>query len=79
MRFINNDPGCCPNANAKNFEIILIVGFLLTLILLIINLALTAWFFKFSNSLLIIEIVLLALNVLSIILTIIIFTYLIIY
>ena len=71
MIYINNSPGCCPNTNAKIFEIILIVGFFLTLILLIINLALTAWFFKLSNSLLIIEIVLLVLNFLSIILSII--------
>jgi len=69
MRFIINDKGCCPNTNAKKFEIILIVGFILALILLIINFGITFWFFKFSNSLLIIEIVLLALNVLSIILT----------
>ena len=71
MIYINNSPGCFPNTNAKIFEIILIVGFFLTLILLIINLALTAWFFKLSNSLLIIEIVLLVLNFLSIILSII--------
>ena len=71
MIYINNSPGCFPNTNAKIFEIILIVGFFLTLILLIINLALTVWFFKLSNSLLIIEIVLLVLNFLSIILSII--------
>ena len=71
MIYISNSPGCCPNTNAKIFEIILIVGFFLTLILLIINLALTVWFFKLSNSLLIIEIVLLVLNFLSIILSII--------
>ena len=71
MIYINNSPGCFPNTNAKIFEIILIVGFFLTFILLIINLALTAWFFKLSNSLLIIEIVLLVLNFLSIILSII--------
>ena len=69
MRFISNDQGFCPNTDAKKFEIILIVGFILTLILLIINFGVTLWFFKFSNSLLIIEIVLLVLNVLSIILT----------
>ena len=71
MIYINYSPGCLPNTNAKIFEIILIVGFFLTLILLIINLALTVWFFKLSNSLLIIEIVLLVLNFLSIILSII--------
>ena len=71
MKFIINNEGCCPYTDAKKFEIILIVGFILTLILLIINFGVTLWFFKFSNSLLIIEIVLLVLNVLSIILTII--------
>ena len=71
MKFIINDNGCCPNTDAKKFEIILIVGFILALILLIINFGVTFWFFKFSHPLLIIEIVLLALNVLSIILTII--------
>ena len=69
MRFISNNKGCCPKTDAKKFEIILIAGFILTLILLIINFFATLWFFKFSNSLFIIEIVLLALNVLSIILT----------
>ena len=71
MIYINNSPGCCPNTNAKCFEIILIIGFLLTIILLIINLALTIWFFKNSHSLFIIEIGLLGLNALSFILSII--------
>ena len=71
MRFISNDSGFFPNTDAKKFEIILIAGFVLTFIILIINFGFTLWFFKFSNSLFIIEIVLLALNVLSIILTII--------
>ena len=68
---ISNNPGCCPHSNAKIFEIILIIGFLLTIILLIINLALTIWFFKNSHSLFIIEIGLLGLNALSFILSII--------
>ena len=68
---IRNNSGCCPNANAKIFEIILIIGFLLTIILLIVNLALTIWFFKNSHSLFIIEIGLLGLNALSFILSII--------
>ena len=68
---IRNNPGCCPHSNAKIFEIILIIGFLLTIISLIINLALTIWFFKNSHSLLIIEIGLLGLNALSFILSII--------
>ena len=71
MMHIRNNSGCCPNANAKIFEIILIIGFLLTIILLIINLALTIWFFKNSHSLFIIEIGLLGLNALSFILSII--------
>jgi hypothetical protein len=71
MKQISNNPGCCPHANAKIFEIILIIGFLLTIILLIINLALTIWFFKNSHSLFIIEIGLLGLNALSFILSII--------
>ena len=71
MMQIRNNSGCCPNANAKIFEIILIIGFLLTIILLIINLALTIWFFKNSHSLFIIEIGLLGLNALSFILSII--------
>ena len=68
---ISNNQGCCPHSNAKIFEIILIIGFLLTIILLIINLALTIWFFKNSHSLFIIEIGLLGLNALSFILSII--------
>ena len=71
MMQISNNPGCCPHSNAKIFEIILIIGFLLTIILLIINLALTIWFFKNSHSLFIIEIGLLGLNALSFILSII--------
>ena len=71
MMHISNNPGCCPHSNAKIFEIILIIGFLLTIISLIINLALTIWFFKNSHSLLIIEIGLLGLNALSFILSII--------
>ena len=71
MMQISNNPGCCPRSNAKIFEIILIIGFLLTIISLIINLALTIWFFKNSHSLLIIEIGLLGLNALSFILSII--------
>lgn len=71
MKQIQTEPGCCPRTNAKVYEIILIIGFLLTLILLIINLALTIWFFKFSSSLLAIEILLLVLNASSIILSII--------
>ena len=68
---INKNQACFPHYSAKLFEIILIIGFLLTIILLIINLALTIWFFKNSHSLFIIEIGLLGLNALSFILSII--------
>ena len=65
---INKNQACFPHYSAKLFEIILIIGFLLTIILLIINLSLTEWFFKSSTSLFIIEILLLVLNASSIIL-----------
>ena len=68
---INKNQACFPHYSAKLFEIILIIGFLLTIILLIINLSLTEWFFKSSTSLFIIEILLLVLNASSIILSII--------
>ncbi len=72
---INKNQACFPHYSAKLFEIILIIGFLLTIILLIINLSLTEWFFKSSTSLFILEILLLVLNTSSIILSIILFSY----
>ena len=62
---INGQPGsgCCPGAHAKVFEIVLIFGLLSTIVLLIIYICLTIWLFKYSTSILAIEIVVLILNV----------------
>jgi len=62
---INGQPGsgCCPRAHAKVFEIVLIFGLLSTIVLLIIYICLTIWLFKYSTSILAIEIVVLILNV----------------
>ena len=62
---INAQPGsgCCPAVHAKVFEIILIFGLLSTIVLLIIYICLTIWLFKYSTSILAIEIVVLILNV----------------
>ena len=65
------EQGCCPDTHAKYFEIILIIGFLLSIILLIINMILNLWYFKGSTFLLIFEIVPIAFNAFSIILSII--------
>ena len=62
--------GCCPSIHAKIFEIILIIGFILSIILLIVNLIISLWCFKCSYPLFIIEIYLIALNVFSIIFSI---------
>ena len=67
----NRNKGCCPSVHAKTFEIILIIGFILSIILLIVNLVLSLWCFKYSYALFIIEIGLIALNFISIILSII--------
>ena len=67
----NRNKGCCPSVHAKTFEIILINGFGLSITLLIVNLALSLWCFKYSYALFIIEIGLIALNFISIILSII--------
>ena len=67
----DKNQGCCPSVHAKNFEIILIIGFILSIILLTVNLILTLWCFKYSYTLFIIEIGLVALNFISIILSII--------
>ena len=40
--------GCCGSTHAKVFEIILIIGFSSSIVLLTINLVLTMWFFKFA-------------------------------
>ena len=67
----NQSQGCCPDTHAKCFEIILIIGFLLSLIALIVNLILNIWFFKLSIYFLILSIVSIAMGVISIILSII--------
>ena len=67
----NRNKGCCPSVHAKTFEIILIIGFILSIIILIVNLVLSLWCFKYSYALFIIEIGLIALNFISIILSII--------
>ena len=68
---MNRSVGCCSNTHAKNFEIILIVGFFFAISILIINLIFTLWCFKLSYPLFIIEIGMLAFNALGFILSII--------
>ena len=63
--------GCCGSTHAKVFEIILIIGFSSAIVLLTINLVLTMWFFKFAYSIFYIQIGLMALNLFSIIFSII--------
>lgn len=67
----NNDIGCFADTHGKVFEIILLVGFLIGIASLTANLIFTLWCFKYSLYLFIIEIVILALNVVCFILTII--------
>jgi len=67
----NKNEGCCPSIHAKIFEIILIIGFTLSLILLIVKLIILIWCIKYSNSLLIIGIILMALSTISLVLSII--------
>ena len=67
----DDDDGCCPDTHAKCFEIVLIVGFLFSIIALTVNMILNLWFFKFSTFLLIGQIVPMALNVISFIISII--------
>ena len=68
---MNRSVGCCSNTHAKNFEIILIVGFFFAISILIINFIFTLWWFKLSYPLFIIEIGMLAFNALGFILSII--------
>ena len=67
----NKNEDCCPSIHAKIFEIILIIGFTLSLILLIVKLIILVWCIKYSNSLLIIGIILMALSTISLVLSII--------
>ena len=63
--------GCCGSVHGKNFEILLFVSFILTEIILVVNLILTMWEFKLSHYLFIIEICLIVLNGLCLIFAII--------
>ena len=63
--------GCCPNSHAKCFEIILIIGFILSLVILIVNLILNMWCFKASDIILAFNIIPIGLNGISAILSII--------
>ena len=63
--------GCCPNSHAKCFEIILIIGFILSLVILIVNLILNLWCFKASDIILAFNIIPIGLNGISAILSII--------
>ena len=68
---LNNNIGCCGSVHGKIFEILLIVTFILTEIILVVNLILTMWEFKLSHYLFIIEICLIVLNGLCVIFAII--------
>ena len=63
--------GCCPNSHAKCFEIILIIGFILSLVILIVNLILNIWYFKAFDAILAFNIIPIGLNGISAILSII--------
>ena len=63
--------GCCPNSHAKCFEIILIIGFILSLAILIVNLILNLWCFKAYDIILAFNIIPIGLNGISAILSII--------
>ena len=67
----NKNEGCCPSIHAKIFEIILIIGFTLSLISLTVKLIILIWCIKYSYSLLIIGIILMALSAISLALSII--------
>ena len=77
MRKINaiSNLECCRNIHAKVFEIILIIGFISSLILLSVNLVLTMWLIKYSIYIFIIEIVLIGFNFIASILAIILRTW----
>ena len=67
----NQNQGCCPDTHAKCFEIILIIGFALSIIVLTVNFILNLWCFKLSIYLFILIIASIALSAMSIILSII--------
>jgi len=67
----NKNESCCPSLHAKIIEIILIIGFTLSLVSLTVNLIILLWCIKRSYPLLIIGIRLIALNTISLVLSII--------
>ena len=67
----NQNQGCCPDTHAKCFEIILIIGFALSIIVLTVNFILNLWCFKLSIYLFILIIASIALSEISIVLSII--------
>ena len=71
---VKEKQGCCPDTHAKYFEIILIyyllIGFILSFIILTINILLSLWFFKLTFYLLILGILTITLNFISHILAI---------
>ena len=69
------EPGCFPDTHAQSFEIALIICFILSCVLLAVNMILTLRSFKSNYLLLILEIIPTALNFISIILSIIIIFY----
>ena len=71
----DDDDGCCPDTHAKCFELVLIVGFLIGIAALTVNLILNLFFFKLSTLLLVFTIVPAALNLISIIVSIILRTW----
>lgn len=71
MQQLRNNTGCCGSIHAKSIEIFLIIAFSFGIIAITINLVLTLWIFKYSYYLFIIEILLIALNVFSLIFAII--------
>ena len=64
------EPGCFPDTHAQSFEIALIICFILSCVLLIVNMLLTLRYFKSNYVLLILEIIPTALNFISIILSV---------
>ena len=71
----DDDDGCCPDTHAKCFELVLIVGFLIGIAALTVNLILNLFFFKLSTLLLVFTIIPAALNLISIIVSIILRTW----
>ena len=60
---VSIQPMLCGSVHAKIFEILLIVGYILSFVGLVVNLVLTMYCFKYSYSIFSLEICLVALNV----------------